>query len=136
LQIWEEPPAVAKADAKGCLDNSGERFIELLLTEWPTWQNAHLPPPLAERLQQNSQGIYLGKKITIRFQRRGDFYELLGRKLGQLAALSERERWIALMFADGLKPIEIAAKLHIEYATVRIHLGNVYRKLDVNDATG
>jgi predicted ATPase/ATP/maltotriose-dependent transcriptional regulator MalT len=50
-------------------------------------------------------------------------------------ALSKAEREILLQMAESLSAAEIAAARHISIDTVRTHMKNLYRKLDVNGAT-
>lgn len=50
-----------------------------------------------------------------------------------LASLSRRERQVALMAAKGLPDKTIARNLDIGFTTVRTHLGQVYRKLGVDN---
>ena len=50
-----------------------------------------------------------------------------------LARLSRRERQVALMAAKGLPDKTIARNLDIGFTTVRTHLGQVYRKLGVDN---
>jgi len=47
-------------------------------------------------------------------------------------ALTEREREIAELAADGLRNIEIANKLFLSEHTVRAHLRSIYQKLDID----
>lgn len=47
--------------------------------------------------------------------------------------LSEREQEVIHLLADGYKHKEIAEKLFISVATVRYHVRNVYKKLNVNN---
>lgn len=49
-----------------------------------------------------------------------------------IANLTEREREVAALAAEGWSNKEIAAQLHITQQTVKFHLGNVYQKLSVN----
>jgi LuxR family maltose regulon positive regulatory protein len=49
--------------------------------------------------------------------------------------LSERELDVLRLMVTGLKYKEIAARLHISLNTVRHHVKNLYRKLDVNSRT-
>ena len=48
-------------------------------------------------------------------------------------ALTQRERSVLALAADGLPTSEIAARLHVASATVKSHLQSVYSKLDVPD---
>lgn len=47
--------------------------------------------------------------------------------------LTDREREVLALTADGLSGPEIAARLHLSPTTVKTHLQNVYRKLEVSD---
>jgi two-component system nitrate/nitrite response regulator NarL len=47
--------------------------------------------------------------------------------------LSEREREVLKLTADGLSGPEVAGRLHLSAATVKTHLQNVYAKLEVSD---
>jgi len=47
-------------------------------------------------------------------------------------ALTEREREIAELAAEGLRNIEIANKLYLSEHTVRAHLRSIYQKLDID----
>ena len=46
--------------------------------------------------------------------------------------LTEREREIAILAADGLRNSEIAQKMFISESTVRAHLRSIYAKLDID----
>jgi two-component system, NarL family, response regulator DegU len=48
-------------------------------------------------------------------------------------ALSDREREVLQLFADGCRPGEVAARLFISPKTVRNHLSHIYAKLEVGD---
>jgi DNA-binding NarL/FixJ family response regulator len=50
------------------------------------------------------------------------------------AALSDREREILVLLAEGLVKKEIARRLGIGYATVDTHVSHIYAKLDVANA--
>jgi DNA-binding NarL/FixJ family response regulator len=54
---------------------------------------------------------------------------------GQLAGLSDRERQILSMLADGVPNKEIAARLFLSPETVRTHVRNAMRKLDADTRT-
>jgi ATP/maltotriose-dependent transcriptional regulator MalT len=48
-------------------------------------------------------------------------------------ALSEREREVLALIAQGLTNREAAARLFISEATLKTHLVHIYDKLEVND---
>jgi DNA-binding NarL/FixJ family response regulator len=49
----------------------------------------------------------------------------------RLAALTTREKEIALLLAQGLNPRQIGERLYISYHTVRNHTASIYQKLEV-----
>lgn len=61
---------------------------------------------------------------------------LNGRDDDPLAALSERERAVARMFAQGITYRSIGERLFIAPTTVRTHLAAIYRKLGVGSKLG
>jgi DNA-binding NarL/FixJ family response regulator len=55
------------------------------------------------------------------------------RDASMLDVLTEREREVLLLMAQGLSNIEIARKLFLSEATVKTHVGRVLSKLDLRD---
>ncbi len=50
-------------------------------------------------------------------------------------ALSEREREVLRLIAEGLSNQELAARLHLSPQTVKVHTRNIYSKLGVASRT-
>jgi len=50
---------------------------------------------------------------------------------GEIPQLTEREREVLLLMAEGLSNKEIAVKLKVKERTVEFHVGNILRKLGV-----
>jgi two-component system nitrate/nitrite response regulator NarL len=59
--------------------------------------------------------------------------ELMYRRAAEREQLSAREREILDLLAGGTSAPDIAAQLYLSTATVKTHLHNLYRKLDVSD---
>ena len=55
------------------------------------------------------------------------------RRLGEQPALTARERQVLARVADGGTVASIAADMQLSASTVKTHLENVYRKLEVSD---
>lgn len=131
LHSWEEKHSTALVDRQGILHHAEERFLELLVRNWPDWRGAKLPTALVERLVLDDSWEYHIRTGLIRCAPLGDAYLLVGSETDELAALSKRELQIAEHFAAGLTYREIAEQLSISPATVRNHIAHVYRKLGI-----
>ena len=57
------------------------------------------------------------------------------KKAGRNIALSDREREILLWMSEGKSDSVIAEIIGVSYPTVRYHMNNIFRKLDVNERT-
>ena len=54
---------------------------------------------------------------------------------GHPGGLTDRELSILRLVAEGLSNLDIASKLYVTEQTVKFHLSNIYRKLDVSNRT-
>ncbi|HXF68287.1 MAG TPA: response regulator transcription factor [Thermoflexus sp.] len=60
----------------------------------------------------------------------------LGRQLPEgLALLTDREREILALVAEGLSNVQIARRLGVQVSTVKFHLQNIFQKLGVRNRT-
>ncbi|SFC27179.1 two component transcriptional regulator, LuxR family [Marinospirillum celere] len=50
----------------------------------------------------------------------------------QLACLSEKERQVAILAADGLTAADISKQLHVSIRTVEAHKSNIFKKLNIH----
>ncbi|KIR61787.1 MULTISPECIES: response regulator [Micromonospora] len=139
-----------EATRRICADRPGDRPRVLVLTTFDTEADAFAA------LQAGASGFLL-KNVppeellaAIRVVAEGDSVvapsitrRLLDRFAGQLgpgpaadprlAQLTEREREILLLVAQGLSNAEIAARVHVAEATVKTHVGRILAKLGLRD---
>jgi DNA-binding NarL/FixJ family response regulator len=90
---------------------------------------------LAPRLLvQCVRKVHGGERWIERQSLGGVLDAMVGDRLGRLdqsRGLTEREREVIQLVAEGMRNREIAAKLRITEGTVKIHLHHVYKKLGV-----
>lgn len=123
--------ATAIADRRGVLLSAEPRFLELLRLDWPDWKGPGLPPPLAAMLETRAPCI--GAATIAGSALVADLYLVEIRARSAIDRLSQRERAVAVRFAEGHSYKEIAESLGLAPATVRHHLRRVYSKLSVSD---
>lgn len=58
------------------------------------------------------------------------------RTVNEIAGLTDRERQILVMVADGMTAVEIGKKLEISFKTVDAHRENIKRKTGVDSIAG
>jgi two-component system response regulator DevR len=73
-------------------------------------------------------GLYFGPEVS------GALVSL-ERRLQEQSLLTEREREVLRLLAEGLANREIGERLYLSADTVKTHLGNIYRKLGVEGRT-
>jgi DNA-binding CsgD family transcriptional regulator len=138
-------------DAQGAIDMASPIARRLLDGYAADRTGARLPAALARWLEEQRTAARAGRAPTalsidgpsgtlvIHLDRRGatDVMVLEERTAldGAAAALSNREREVLALAAEGLRNAEIAEALWVSPATVRKHLENIYGKLDVHTRT-
>jgi DNA-binding NarL/FixJ family response regulator len=83
-----------------------------------------------ESLKENKVWIYpdfIAKMITLSTSNSSKTIE------EKIEPLSKREREIAKLILEGLTNKELAINLKISVNTIKIHITNIYKKLDVSD---
>jgi len=92
---------------------------------------AYLPKEfLVDELIQTIHSVYNGKRV-INSDIATQYFQASLRP-----SLSEREKEVLNLIAKGLKNREIAVELNLVEGTVKIHVHNIIKKLNVNDRTG
>jgi DNA-binding CsgD family transcriptional regulator len=109
-----------------------------LLTSWFGTKNGHLPRALDEWRAQASPGDRYterrnGSVLTV--ETTGDHTLILGESTGEVAALTQREREVLALVAEGCTNAEIARRLWVAKSTVAKHLEQAYAKLGVHSRT-
>jgi two-component system, NarL family, nitrate/nitrite response regulator NarL len=113
--------------------------------------SAHAPSELVYRAISLGAAAYLSKEAsrdeicdTVAAVARGETRlspEIQGelvrqiqmRAVGDRPVLSQREREVLELIAEGLSAPEVAKRLHVSPATVKTHLQSLYEKLGVSD---
>ncbi len=130
----------AVCDATGVLLHLDDRSLALFRLEWPQWAGGALPAPLVQAVQQAEQQAeqqagtpsFAGRRIVVRMAAHGDTVLLAVRLRAAHDRLSSRQRGIAELYASGCTGTEIAQRLGLAASTVNNHLGEIFKKLQVN----
>ncbi len=108
--------------AKGKADGIMTPFVE----------NApHILDMLRVISNRDSKNEYIKKTLFYSEQ----YMEALKNSRPNKVRLSQRETEVLALAAEGLKRDEIAARLFLSQGTVKMHLQNIYQKLEVNGKT-
>jgi two-component system nitrate/nitrite response regulator NarL len=73
-----------------------------------------LPSPMFDRVESREQVAITG---------------------GPLAVLTDRERQIMVLVSEGLSNKEIGRRLNLTDGTIKVHLHNIFQKLEINNRT-
>jgi two-component system, NarL family, nitrate/nitrite response regulator NarL len=76
-----------------------------------------------------------GRRLSIRQLHAGEARPATYTAENALAVLTERERQIAKLVSVGLSNKEIGQQLNLTAGTVKVHLHNIYQKLEINNRT-
>lgn len=125
----------------GELRQIDEQGLVLLRAEWPRWRPPQLPPPLCAALAAlpattPQAVVWCGQRASVLMSRCGQGVLLELRRCAAVDRLSERQREIAMLYAEGRSGPQIAAELLLSPSTVNNHLGTIFRKLGVSNKVG
>ncbi len=119
----------ALADGQHVIHAASASFVAALCAEWPDWSGPALPLVL----HRSGLTEHVGVRIVVQLKREGNMLHLHARLTMPLDTLTKRERAVAGLVAAGDSYRRVADRLRIAPDTVRSHLKNIYRKLDVTN---
>jgi two-component system, NarL family, nitrate/nitrite response regulator NarL len=90
-----------------------------------------LPEVLIHDLRQ----VAAGRRLSIRASHAGEPRTTAYTSENTLAMLTERERQIAKLVSSGLSNKEVGQQLNLSAGTIKVHLHNIYQKLEINNRT-
>jgi two-component system, NarL family, nitrate/nitrite response regulator NarL len=90
-----------------------------------------LPDVLIHDLRQ----VAAGQRLSIRASRAGEVRTKTYTCENTLAMLTERERQIAKLVSAGLSNKQVGQQLNLSAGTIKVHLHNIYQKLEINNRT-
>jgi two-component system nitrate/nitrite response regulator NarL len=90
-----------------------------------------LPEVLIHDLRQ----VAAGRRLSIQTSHAGEARTTTYTSEKALAALTARERQIAKLVSAGLSNKAIGQQLNLTAGTVKVHLHNIYQKLEINNRT-
>jgi DNA-binding NarL/FixJ family response regulator len=90
-----------------------------------------LPEVLIHDLRQ----VAAGRRLSIRASHVREAHTTTYKSENTLAMLTERERQIAKLVSAGLSNKEIGQQLNLRTGTIKVHLHNIYQKLEINNRT-
>jgi VCBS repeat-containing protein len=91
------------------------------------------PETLLQSLRLAAEGISLPPEPSPDLVPTGK--EVNGANIENLAVLTDREREIMCLVSVGLSNKEVARALNISQGTIKVHLHNIYQKLEINNRT-
>lgn len=121
----------ALADDQGFLREALPGFVARLQTHFPGWHGSRLPEPLASCVIEGN--AYKSKTLAIGIKKTDNLRFLELKEKSVLDKLSPREREIIERYAKGETYQTIALAVKLSPVTVRNHISNCYKKLNVNN---
>jgi two-component system, NarL family, nitrate/nitrite response regulator NarL len=79
--------------------------------------------------------VAAGRRLSLREFQAGEARTATCSSEKALAMLTERERQIAKLVSAGLSNKEVGRQLNLTAGTIRVHLHNIYQKLEINNRT-
>lgn len=129
------PHKRALADRQGILHSAEHTFSGQLQDEWPTWDGPRLPATILGLLSVQETFRYTGKRVVVDVtpSQHADLYAIFVRPVNVIDLLTTREGEVATLFASGMSYKEIASRLALSPATVRVHLASIYQKTGITN---
>lgn len=124
--------SIAACDGLGILHVAMPSFMETCRTEWESWKGPTLPKEVIDVMKKGGLK-YVGKNIVVSLCRLDDLLLIRARPIIAADKLSPRELEVAQHFAAGSDYKTIAQDLSISPATIKVHLNNIYIKLEINE---
>ena len=90
---------------------------------------------LPEVLIHDLRLVAAGRRLSIRAPQAGEARTTTYTSENTLAILSARERQIAKLMSAGLSNKEVGQQLNLSAGTIKVHLHNIYQKLEINNRT-
>lgn len=131
----EEHSVLVATDGTGVLgvNKARKRFGSL----WPEWRNDQLPQQLCNLISLNGEHVLVDRQLVVTCENNTvtsdmDLRKLTLRSLHKFDLLTEREKEVARLLAQGMSHKEVARQLTVAPATVRNQTQSIYSKLHVN----
>jgi two-component system nitrate/nitrite response regulator NarL len=90
---------------------------------------------LPEALIHDLRQVAAGRRLSIRASHAGEARTTTYTSEKALGTLTAREHQIAKLVSAGLSNKEIGQQLALTAGTVKVHLHNIYQKLEINNRT-
>lgn len=123
------------ADQSLYVANITPTFRELMLREWPGWDDLRMPPEVCANWSGQTRSFYKGRHLVIGMEPDQQLVHLTVRTRNAFDVLTTQELAVARLFAQGLRHKEIAKERNVSPHTVRNQIKAIYLKLGVSNKT-